>query len=114
MPRRKQRRAWGHIDERTPGKKYVLRWYENTDSGRKRRCETVHGTYRQACSRMAEIEVLHSSDKPTPTLETACNMWYLPWLEMRLETGKIKQETADKYRKVLHSHVLPRWRKRGL
>lgn len=110
MPRRKQRRAWGHIDERIPGKKYVLRWYENTDTGRKRRCETVRGTYRQACARMAEIEVLHSKDKPTPTLETACNMWYLPWLETRLETGKIKQETADKYRKALYAHVLPRWR----
>lgn len=110
MPRRKQRRSWGHIDERIKGKKYVLRWLENTTDGRKRMCETFYGTYKQADARMSELEVLHGKDRPTPTMETACDLWYLPWLATRVETGKVKPDTAEKYKKVLNAYVLPRWR----
>lgn len=109
MPRRKQRRAWGHIDEIVRGKKYVLRWTQNTPQGRKRPCETFYGTYREACARMAELEVLHGKSRPVPTLGEVCEMWYAPWLEQRVADGKTKEGTAFQYRRLLDITILPRW-----
>lgn len=50
MPRKARRRAWGSVTEAARGKKYVLRWVENTPQGRRRRSRTVYGTYREACA----------------------------------------------------------------
>ena len=55
MPRKKQRRAWGSVTEIKRGKKYVLRWMENTPDGRKRKTRTVYGTYREACAALDAI-----------------------------------------------------------
>lgn len=107
--RQQQRRAWGHIGKVIDGKKYILRWTQNTPDGRGRPCETFYGTWKQANARMSELEVLYGKSKPVPTIGSACKMWYLPWLEKRLDNGKIKQETANKYKKVLYSNVLPMW-----
>lgn len=109
MPRRKQRRAWGHIDEIVRGKKYVLRWTQNTPQGRKRPCETFYGTYREACARLDEIHVTVGDDKPVPTVGQALDMWYMPWLERRLAEGKIKQSTYKLYQRCIRLHVRPKW-----
>lgn len=109
MPRRKQRRAWGHIDEIVRGKKYVLRWTQNTPQGRKRPCETFYGTYREACARLDEIHVTAGDDKPVPTVGQALDMWYMPWLERRLAEGKIKQSTYSKYARCIRIHIRPAW-----
>ena len=50
MTRKQRRRAWGSITEAKRGKKYILRWQENTPCGRKRKTKTVYGTYREAVS----------------------------------------------------------------
>lgn len=42
MPRKKQRRAWGSVTEIKRGKKYVLRWMEDTPEGRNRKTRTVY------------------------------------------------------------------------
>ena len=57
MARRKTRRAWGSVTEIKRGKKYVLRWMENTSEGRKRKTRTVRGTYREACMELDRIHV---------------------------------------------------------
>lgn len=45
MTRKQRRRAWGSITEAKRGKKYILRWQENTPRGRKRKTMTVYGTW---------------------------------------------------------------------
>ena len=109
MPRRMQRRAWGNINEVVKGKKYVLRWTQNTPQGRKKPCETFYGTYREACARMSELELLHGKSKPVPTVGDVCRMWYLPWLDKRVEDGKTKEGTAFQYRRLLELTILPKW-----
>ena len=64
MPRKKRRRAWGSIDPVKPNAKYVLRWMENTPEGRRRRCETFYGTYREADLRLAQIRVERAAARP--------------------------------------------------
>lgn len=109
MPRRTQRRAWGNINEVIKGKKYVLRWTQNTPDGRKKPCETFYGTYREACARMSELELLHGKSRPVPTFGDVCSMWYIPWLDRRVADGKTKESTAELYKGLLASTVLPRW-----
>ena len=109
MPRRKQRRAWGHIDEIVRGKKYVLRWTQNTPQGRKRPCETFYGTYREACARLDEIHVTAGDDKPVPTVGQALDMWYMPWLERRLAEGEIKRGTYNLQLRVINRHIRTAW-----
>lgn len=109
MPRRKQRRAWGHIDEIVRGKKYVLRWTQNTPEGRKRPCETFYGTYREACARLDEIHVTVGDDRPVPTVGQALDMWYMPWLERRLAEGKIKLGTYNLQLRVIKRHIITAW-----
>lgn len=109
MPRRKQRRAWGHIDEIVRGKKYVLRWTHNTPKGRKRPCETFYGTYREACARLDEIHVTAGDDRPVPTVGQALDMWYMPWLERRLAEGKIKLGTYNLHVRLIKRHIRPAW-----
>ena len=88
MPRRNRRRAWGSIDSVIPNKKYVLRWMENTPDGRRRRCETFYGTYREADLRLAQIRIERAADKPVPTIGEAYKTWYLPELERRVSDAK--------------------------
>ena len=111
MPRQQQRSSWGSIDEAVKGKVYRLRWTQNKPDGRGKCSETVYGTRKQARARLSELQVLYGKDKPVPTVRQACDMWYIPWLSHRIETGKIKRETALKYDKALKCCVLPRWGK---
>lgn len=109
MPRRSRRRAWGSITESVRGKKYVLRWMENTPHGRRRPCETFYGTYREACARLDEIHVLKASDKPTMTIGQIYRAWYLPWLARRVGDGKTKAGTVKRYRECWAKTVEPEW-----
>lgn len=108
MPRRKQRSPWGTIDSK--GKdKHVIRWVENTPEGRKRKCRTFHGTYREAALELARIRVEKADDRPVPTVGQAYEMWYRPWLEERVATGSTKARTAEIYEGCWDAHVGPRW-----
>lgn len=109
MPRRNRRRAWGSIDSVIPNKKYVLRWMENTPEGRRRRCETFYGTYREADLRLAQIRVEHKDDKPVPTIGEAYKTWYLPSAEARRDAGKLASTSFKQYTRVWASVIAPRW-----
>lgn len=85
MPRKARRRAWGSVTEMTRGKKYVLRWVENTPSGRKRRSRTVYGTYREACNELAKIQATRCDERVMPTVGQLYEARYLPWLERKYD-----------------------------
>ena len=109
MPRKPRRRSWGSITERVKGKKYVLRWVENTPDGRRRRCETFHGTYREASLRLDELHVRHGDDKPVPSIGQVYEMWYLPSLKDDVRNGRAKQNTLDTYENIWRKWVRPAW-----
>lgn len=97
MPRRARRRSWGSVTEVSSGRKYILRWMENTPDGRRRRSKTFYGTYREACRQLSIKEVDHGEEGRVPTLGEAYDAWYLPWLERQVEEGRKKRATADRY-----------------
>lgn len=105
MPRKARRRSWGSIREVTRGKKYVLRWVENTREGRVRRCETFYGTYREANKRLDEIHVTRGDDTPMPTMQKVYDMWYEPWLER----SGLAANTIAGYRLAWSKHIRPRF-----
>ena len=80
-----RRRAWGSVTEAARGKKYVLRWVENTPSGRKRRSRTVYGTYREACNELAKIQATRCDERAMPTVGQLYESRYLPWLERKYD-----------------------------
>ena len=109
MPRRSRRRAWGSIDSVIPNKKYVLRWMENTPEGRRRRCETFYGTYREADLRLAQIRIERAADKPDPTIGEAYKTWYLPSAEARRDAGNLASTSFKQYTRIWASVIAPRW-----
>lgn len=109
MTARARRRSWGSVTEVTRGKKYVIRWMENTPRGRMRRSKTIWGTYKQACLELDKKHVEHADDTPTPTVRRAYDMWVLPLLNKRLELNTI---ALNSYRMTVTSwekFVNPRW-----
>lgn len=108
MGRRKKRSPWGTIDSKGRDK-HVIRWVENTPDGRKRKCVTFHGTYREAALELARIRVEKADDRPVPTVGQAHGMWYRPWMEGRVASGSAKSGTAELYARCWELHVAPRW-----
>lgn len=109
MPRRAQRRAFGSVTEVVPGKKYVVRWVQNTDEGRVRKSKTIRGTRREANRFLAEMELSHGGERRVPTVGEAYRTWYLPWLEGRVAEGRTSERTARAYRDAWRLHVAPKW-----
>lgn len=109
MPRKHRRRAWGSVTESVRGRKYVLRWVENTPSGRRRRTRTVYGTYREACMELDRLHVEKSGDKPTMTIGEVYETWYLPDMEMRVSLGTLKQGSLRTYLNMWRKHISGRW-----
>ena len=94
-----RRRSFGSVTEIQRGKKYVCRWVENTDTGRKRRSKTVHGTYREACRFLSLKEIEVGDQKRVPTFAEAWSAWMLPEFEQRVADGTFSPRTlaATKY-----------------
>lgn len=112
MPRKKQRRSWGSVTEVKRGKKYVLRWLETTPEGRKRKTETVYGTYREACNRLDAIHadvMTRGDDRRVMTIGEVAEKWWLPEIEDRLASGSLKPATARSYTLSWSAHVKERW-----
>ena len=105
------RRPWGSITEVVKGKKYVLRWTQNTPKGRKRLTKTVHGTRKQACLELDRIHVEQADDSITPTISQAWSMWTVPTLEAQMEQGKLSAASMEIYRRTWANHVAPKWGK---
>ena len=109
MTRRKTRRAWGSVTEIQHGKKYVLRWMENTPEGRKRKTRTVRGTYREACMELDRIHVERADDKPVPTIAKAYATWLLPSMAAQVEAGELSQSSLGQYTRSWTNYIEPRW-----
>lgn len=114
MGRKPRRRSWGSVTERARGKRYLLRWVENTPEGRKRVSKTFHGTYSQACAELARIQTEHAEDRPCPTVGYAYRTWYLPWLERRRASGGLSERTFEAYTRSWSLVIGPKWGKTPL
>ena len=108
MPRKQRRRSWGSITEAARGK-YVLRWVENTPDGRKRKSRTFYGTYKEADAELARIRVRVGDDAPVPTVGDAYRIWWWPSVLERLESGEVKKNTVENYRRAWENDCAPRW-----
>ena len=111
MPRRARRRSWGSVTEVQRGKRYIVRWMENTDAGRKRRSKTLRCTAAEASRFLAMKEVEHGTERRTPTFGEVYAMWYRPWLERRADEGRIKASTALRYMETWEKLCSDRWAK---
>ena len=109
MTKKQRRRVWGSVTEMRRGKKYVLRWMQNTPQGRRRKTKTVYGTYREACTELDRLHTEHANDLPVPTVRRAYEMWVLPLLDRRLETGTLALSTYTGITSAWRNHVCPRW-----
>lgn len=109
MTKRTRRRPWGSITEVTRGKKYILRWTQNTPTGRKRLTRTVYGTYAQANLELERLHVEHADDNPSPTIRHAYEQWVLPTLNAEYENGEISKSTYTAVTGTWRLHVAPKW-----
>lgn len=109
-----RRRSFGSVTEVRRGHKYVIRWMQNTPQGRRRKSKTIYGTYREACRELALREVEHGEETRKPTFGEVYRLWYEPWLERRVETGKLAASTAENYRKSWRNHVGPAFSDRAV
>lgn len=111
MPQRARRRSWGSVTEVQRGKRYIVRWMENTDAGRKRRSKTLRCTAAEASRFLAMKEVEHGTERRTPTFGEVYEIWYRPWLERRVADGKSKASTARRYTCAWEKVCAGRWAK---
>ena len=107
MPRKARRRAWGSVTEAARGKKYVLRWVENTPQGRRRRSRTVYGTYREACNELAKIQATRCDQRAAPTVGQLYEARYLPWLERKYDGSESGTPKNDQ--RAWKNYCAPRW-----
>lgn len=108
MPRKQRRRTWGSITTVSRGK-HVLRWVENTPDGRKRRSRTFYGTYKEASAELARIRVRVGDDAPVPTVGQAHAIWWWPSVVARLESGGVRPNTVESYRRSWENDCAPKW-----
>lgn len=88
MPRYR-RSDFGSITK-LPSGSYRIRWWEDTDGGRKRRSETIRGTRREASRRLAEIQRV--ADTPAEmTLKYYADRYYWP------SVAHLRKNTLDSY-----------------
>ena len=109
MTKKQRRRVWGSVTEMRRGKKYVLRWMQNTPQGRRRKTKTVYGTYREACAELDRIHVEHADDAPVPTIAKAYETWLVPKMAAQVEAGTLAPNTRDLVLRSWKNYVGPRW-----
>lgn len=109
MTRKQRRRAWGSITEVKRGKKYILRWQENTPCGRKRKTKTVYGTYREACTELDRIHIERTDDKPVPTIAQAYGTWLEPTMAAQVAAGTLAPNTRNLVTRSWANYVGPAW-----
>ena len=108
MPRTR-RRQWGSITEVKRGRKYVLRWTQNTPAGRKRLTKTFYGTRAQANLELERIHIDRAGDRPVPTVARAWEAWTLPTMQRRVEEGTLSAGSMKIYASAWNAHVRDRW-----
>lgn len=109
MPRRAMRSDWGSVQEIDRGRRYRLRWWQETPDGYKRCSETVRGTRRDAYDRLAQIRLKHSHDAPCPTVGDVWSRWYRPQLQRMVDGGDRRASTLYVYDSTWRTCAAPRW-----
>lgn len=109
MTHKQRRRAWGSITEVKRGKKYILRWQENTPCGRKRKTKTIYGTYREACTELDRIHVERTDDNPVPTIAQAYGTWLEPTMAAQVAAGTLAPNTRNLVTRSWANYVGPTW-----
>lgn len=111
MPKVLERRShFGCVEEVVKGRKYRLRWCQDTPQGRRRMSETLYGTRREAKARMSELEVLYGRGGARGGCPTVGRVWeedYLPFLDAMIAAGRAKAGTKDTYTQIWRKHVGP-------
>ncbi len=111
MPKVLERRShFGCVEEVVKGRKYRLRWWQDTPQGRRRMSEMFYGTRREAKARMSELEVLYGRGGARGGCPTVGRVWeedYLPFLDAMIAAGRAKAGTKDTYTQIWRKHVGP-------
>lgn len=110
MTRRRMRSSWGSITEIERGKRYVIRYWANTDErGYRRHCTTVRGTRAEAERRRAELMLEHCTDTPCPTVGSTWDKHVIPDMEQMVRDGDLAASTLRQYLAWWKKHVEPHW-----
>ncbi|MEY8436585.1 hypothetical protein AAK967_02410 [Atopobiaceae bacterium 24-176] len=103
-----RRADWGSVTKVSPGVWRIRYWADGPD-GYRRRSKTVRGSRKDAGDALAKLRLDHSADAPCPTVGQCWDLWMLPDLSARVESGDLRQDTFDKYRYNWDAAVDPRW-----
>ena len=78
---------------------------QNTPQGRRRKSKTIYGTYKEACRELALREMEHGEERRMPTWGEVYELWYRPWLNRRLESGRISEGTHAAYTRACETRI---------
>lgn len=113
MPRR-QRSAWGTVDEVRRGQTYRLRYMAYDSEGNYRRvCETLHCRASDAWAALAQRCVEHRAESGA-TVRDAYERQWVPWADRRCETGEMRPNSRKAFDSAWRTHVGPRWGNVGM
>lgn len=106
MPRR--RSTWGTNESAGRGYRRLRYWADEHDGrGYARHSKTIRGTRRDGDEELARLRVLHSEDRPVPTVRQAYETWWLPDAMARVEAGEMSQNSLNNYRSKWNKHIAP-------
>lgn len=106
MPRR--RSTWGTNEAAGRGYRRLRYWADEHDGrGYARHSKTIRGTRRDGDEELARLRVLHSEDRPVPTVRQAYETWWLPDARARVEAGDMSQSSLANYESRWRRHVEP-------
>lgn len=104
MTQKVHRRSFGSLTTSIKGKKYICRWTENTERGRRRKSRTIHGSRREAELFLSRKQLECSDEKPMPTVDYVFQRFAAPWYEKN-----IAESTFKNYMRIYQKHIKPKW-----
>lgn len=106
MPRR--RSTWGTNESAGRGYRRLRYWADEHDGrGYVRHSKTIRGTRRDGDEELARLRVLHSEDRPVPTVRQAYETWWLPDVMARYEAGEMSKNSVANYKSKWNKHIAP-------
>lgn len=111
MPRRKRSR-WGSITT-VSRRKHIIRWTEDSPTGRVRKSHTFYGTRAEAelWRDRKHVEVSDMAETPHLTIGKAYEEWFLPSIDQRLADGDMAKNTYIAYVRNWDGITRGRWAK---
>lgn len=109
MSRKPSRRSFGSITEISRGRKYICRWWEDTERGYARKSKTIHGTRSDASKFLAERELRKDRRGRVPTVGELWEQFKSPALREDVRSGRTAEKTEIIFRSKWKNYVAPRW-----